>query len=267
MRSLISTLAIVTALASAAPAWAQQHDDHLLFHASLDTDATAEVAGGAAVPNFRSDVAIVPDGAIRGAARWGDGGYVAWEAPGNMLAARGTLSFFWRPRTPVGEAPFVIFRAGFADHSSWDMAFLRIDWNGHGFDAFVTDANLSRVRVSWRIDTLPPATSYRRLTSDSTVDFPAPLGPTSAMVCPGSATKDTHVLKSALVHVRLHAAARCVREQGNRPACDRAGRRRSSSPSWGSSPSGVQFLCSSGKRLEPGSVTEDHGASEFDHET
>jgi len=163
MRSLISTLAIVTALASAAPAWAQQRDDHLLFHASLDTDATAEVAGGAAVPNFRSDVAIVPDGAIRGAARWGDGGYVAWEAPGNMLAARGTLSFFWRPRTPVGEAPFVIFRAGFADHSSWDMAFLRIDWNGHGFDAFVTDANLSRVRVSWRIDTLPPADQWRHI--------------------------------------------------------------------------------------------------------
>ena len=71
--------------------------------------------------------------------RWPDDGYLAWSAPGNMLAQRGTLSFFWRAREPVGEAPFVLFRTGFADHSSWDMAFLRIDYNGHGFDAFVTD--------------------------------------------------------------------------------------------------------------------------------
>ena len=157
-----SLLALTTALTLGAPARAQS-DDALLFHASLDHDTTAEVAGGAAVPNFRSDVAIVPDGAIGGAARWGDGGYVAWNAPGNMRAARGTLSFFWRSRTPVGEAPFVIFRTGFADHSSWDMAFLRIDWNGHGFDAFVTDANLSRIRVSWRIDQLPAATDWTHI--------------------------------------------------------------------------------------------------------
>ena len=82
-------------------------------------------------------------------------GYVAWNAPGNIRAERGTLSFFWRSRTPVGAAPFNIFRVGFADHSSWDMAFARIDWNGHGFDAFVTDANLSRLRVSWRMPTPP----------------------------------------------------------------------------------------------------------------
>src|SRR3546814_8495819 len=66
-----------------------------------------------------------------------------------MYAQRGTLSFFWRSHTPAGETPFVIFRVGFADHSRWDMAFLRIDWNGHGYDAFVTDANLARHRISW----------------------------------------------------------------------------------------------------------------------
>src|SRR3546814_12871757 len=80
---------------------------------------------------------------------WSDGGYVAWQAPGNMYAQRGTLSFFWRSHTPAGETPFVIFRVGFADHSSWDMAFLRIDWNGHGYEAFVTDANLPRHRIYW----------------------------------------------------------------------------------------------------------------------
>ncbi|MFD2783690.1 LamG-like jellyroll fold domain-containing protein [Novosphingobium pokkalii] len=129
----------------------------------MDTDFTATTAGGDAVPNFQSDAATVPDGAVGGAGRWGDGGYVAWNAPGNIYAQRGTVSFFWRSHTPVGEAPFVIFRAGAADHSSWDMAFLRIDWNGHGFDAFVTDANLSRVRVSWAIPTPPAPEAWHHL--------------------------------------------------------------------------------------------------------
>ncbi|WP_267397163.1 MULTISPECIES: LamG-like jellyroll fold domain-containing protein, partial [unclassified Sphingomonas] len=124
---------------------------------------TADVAGGDPVPNFRSNVSVVPDGAIGGAARWEDDGYVAWQAAGNMLSQRGTLAFFWRARQPVGEAPFVIFRAGFADHSSWDMAFLRIDWNGHGFDAFVTDANLSRLRVSWRMPDLPDPRAWHHI--------------------------------------------------------------------------------------------------------
>ena len=30
------------------------------------------------------------------------------------------------------------------------MTWLRIDWNGHGFDAMVTDASLARVRVTTR---------------------------------------------------------------------------------------------------------------------
>ncbi len=69
-------------------------------------------------------------------------------APGSIYAQRGTLSFYWKAREPVGTTPFPLFRVGYADHTSWDMAWLRIDWNGKGFDAFVTDDNLSRVRVS-----------------------------------------------------------------------------------------------------------------------
>jgi hypothetical protein len=154
------TSLLALAIVTATPAAAQ---DGLLFRMSADKGLTADVAAGDPVPNFRSAVDIVPDGAIGGAATWADDGYVAWNAPGNIRAARGTLSFFWRPRQPVGEAPFVLFRVGFADHSSWDMAFLRIDWNGHGFDAFVTDANLSRVRVSWRIDQLPAVDAWRHM--------------------------------------------------------------------------------------------------------
>ncbi|WP_084578871.1 LamG-like jellyroll fold domain-containing protein [Sphingomonas azotifigens] len=153
------------ALAAATPVLAQPADrqDGLLFYLSADKSLTADIAAGDPVPNFRSAVTITPDGATGGAARWADEGYVAWNAPGNMRAERGTLAFFWRARTPLGEAPFVLFRAGFADHSSWDMAFLRIDWNGHGFDAFVTDANLSRIRVSFRLDRVPAAEEWQHL--------------------------------------------------------------------------------------------------------
>ena len=134
-------------LLTAAPAAAQ--DRHgLLFRVSADRDLTAETAAGDPRPNFRSGVTVVPDGAIGGAARWADDGYVSWNAPANMRGVQGTVAFWWRAREPLGRAPFNIFRVGFADHSSWDAAFLRVDWNGHGFDAFVTDTGLARVRVT-----------------------------------------------------------------------------------------------------------------------
>jgi hypothetical protein len=142
---------------------AAQSADGLLFYASGDKGLTADIAGGDRQPNFASGVSNVPDGHAGGAFRWADDGYIAWRAPGNIYAQRGTLAFDWRPRTPLGVAPFAIFRVGFADHSSWDMAFLRIDWNGHGFDAFVTDANLSRVRVSVKLDKVPAPDSWTHI--------------------------------------------------------------------------------------------------------
>ncbi|MHC9086968.1 LamG-like jellyroll fold domain-containing protein [Luteimonas sp. RIT-PG2_3] len=135
----------------------------LLFHVSADQGFVADTAAGDAVPNFQDKVAIVPTGVRGSAIEWADDGVLAWNAPGNIQAQRGTLSFFWRPRYAVGEAPFVIFRVGYADHSSWDMAWLRIDWNGHGFDAFVTDANLARTRVSFKLDALPAASDWTHL--------------------------------------------------------------------------------------------------------
>ncbi|MHC1654895.1 LamG-like jellyroll fold domain-containing protein [Stenotrophomonas maltophilia] len=138
-----------TAAADAPPAPA------LLFHVDANHGLHAATAHGESAPNFRDKVAVVDDGAGGKAIQWEDDGVLAWDAPGNIQAQRGTLAFDWRSRYPVGEAPFVIFRVGYADHSSWDMAWLRIDWNGHGFDAFVTDANLARTRVSFRMDTPP----------------------------------------------------------------------------------------------------------------
>lgn len=135
----------------------------LLFRVSADQSLQADVARGDGVPNFRDKIALVPTGKRGNAIEWADDGVLSWNAPGNLYTQRGTLSFFWRSRYPVGEAPFVIFRVGYADHTSWDMAWLRIDWNGHGFDAFVTDGNLARTRVSFKLDRNPAASDWTHI--------------------------------------------------------------------------------------------------------
>ncbi|HEY0311193.1 MAG TPA: LamG-like jellyroll fold domain-containing protein [Allosphingosinicella sp.] len=154
---------LLSAAAAAFPAAASAQAPQLLFHVSADQGVVADRAGGDAVPNFQDKVRIVPTGAMGGAIQWDDDGVLTWNAPGNIYAQRGTLAFFWRSRTPVGEAPFALFRVGYADHSSWDMAWLRIDWNGHGFDAFVTDANLARTRVSFRIPAAPKPDEWHHI--------------------------------------------------------------------------------------------------------
>jgi hypothetical protein len=159
----VALLATPAAAQTRAPTTTAAADQSLIFHATLDSGFTAERAAGDPVPNFRSGMTTVADGAIGGAARWSDAGYVAWKAPGNMRAQRGTLAFWWRARDPLNDVPFVIFRTGFSDHSSWDMAFLRVDWNGHGFDAFVTDANLARIRVSYTIPQIPDSDAWHHL--------------------------------------------------------------------------------------------------------
>jgi hypothetical protein len=155
--------AFVGLLALAGVGAARAEPSGLLFRLSADKSLTADYAAGDPVPNFADHAHIVPDGVRGGALSDDDDVVLAWKAPGNIYAQRGTLSFFWRSRTPVGVAPFVLFRVGYADHSSWDMAFLRIDWNGHGFDAFVTDANLARTRVSFTLPSPPAPDAWTHL--------------------------------------------------------------------------------------------------------
>ena len=130
------------------PAAQAQDGDGLLFAVSAEDGGTAQAAGGEAQPIFARGVSTVPDGAHGPALSLDDNLALAWSAPGNIQAQRGTLSFFLRTRTPLGEAPVTLFRVGAADSTSWDMSWLRIDWNGAGYDAFVTDTNLARTRVS-----------------------------------------------------------------------------------------------------------------------
>ena len=161
---LAALVSAILATAPVSPASEQAQDaPNLLFRVSADDGFVADHADGDAVPNFQDRVKVVPTGVQGSAIEWADDGVLAWNAPGNIYAERGTLSFFWRPRYAVGEAPFVIFRVGYADHSSWDMAWLRIDWNGQGFDAFVTDANLARTRVSFKLDKVPGPQDWTHL--------------------------------------------------------------------------------------------------------
>ena len=128
----------------------------LLFYLSGNKGFTADfAAGGQDLPNYLRDVSIIPDGAQGPGFKAEDTQLMTYWAPGNIYAQRGTLSFFWRSRYPVGPTPFPIFRVGYADHSSWDMVWLRIDYNGSGFDAFVTDIGLSRIRISYYMDKFP----------------------------------------------------------------------------------------------------------------
>ncbi len=100
----------------------------LLFYLSGDHGFQADyAAGGVAEPNYLSDVKIVPGGAKGSYLQCGDDQLLSYWAPGNIYAQRGTLSFYWRSREPVDETAFPIFRVGYADHSSWDMVWLRID--------------------------------------------------------------------------------------------------------------------------------------------
>jgi hypothetical protein len=135
-----------------------------LFYVSGDRGTTADAAAeGTAEPTFDTEVSVIPDGAKGSALRCGDLQRLAWRAPGNIYAQRGTLSFFWRSRYPVGPTEFPIFRVGYADHSSWDMVWLRIDYNGDGFDAFVTDVNLARTRVAVKLPRFPQPNEWTHL--------------------------------------------------------------------------------------------------------
>jgi len=163
----IACFAILVIALSSITAEIKASDDPtgLLFYLSGDHGTTADYSAGSnTVPNFDHEISSIADGAKSGALRSGNLASLAYWAPGNIYAQRGTLSFFFRSHTPVGPTAFPIFRVGFADHSSWDMVFLRIDYNGHGFDAFVTDASLSRIRVSTSLQQFPNPNTWTHIT-------------------------------------------------------------------------------------------------------
>jgi hypothetical protein len=136
----------------------------LLFYLSGDHGFRADyAAGGKPEPNFLKEVQILPGGARGSYLQCGNDQLLSYWAPGNIYSQRGTLSFYWRSRDPVDTTEFPVFRVGYGDHSSWDMVWLRIDYNGHGFDAFVTDVNLGRTRVSYSLPNFPKGNEWVHL--------------------------------------------------------------------------------------------------------
>ena len=132
------------------------YEPELLFYLSGENGFTADFAKGNSNPSFLRDIEIIPDGARGSGFRCPDfTQHMVYFAPGNIYAERGTLSFFWRARDPIGTTPFHIFQIPYCDHSSIDMMWLRVDYNGHGFDTFVTDVNLGRHRVSYNAPVCP----------------------------------------------------------------------------------------------------------------
>ncbi|HEV7474005.1 MAG TPA: LamG-like jellyroll fold domain-containing protein, partial [Pyrinomonadaceae bacterium] len=153
----MKTVILILILGSGCATFAAGPEPGLLFYLSGDHEFTADyAAGGDPTPNFLHDVKLISDGARGRGFECANTQLLSYWAPGNIYAERGTLSFAWRSRYPVGPTAFPIFRVGYADHSSWDMVWLRIDYNGRGgFDAFVTDINLARIRVSYVMPTFP----------------------------------------------------------------------------------------------------------------
>src|ERR1700712_534405 len=148
----------VVLLLLSAPVFAQSkpfNDPGLLFYLSGENGFKADYAGGKPDPNYVSDVKILPNGSKGSYFQCSNDQLLSYWAAGNIYAQRGTIAFDWRSRDPVDETPFPVFRVGYGDHSSWDMVWMRIDYNGHGFDAFVTDINLGRTRVSFNMPDFP----------------------------------------------------------------------------------------------------------------
>ena len=138
-------------------------DPGLLFHYCAAHGLAADFARGEVEPNFADKAQVVSAGRVGPGLHVAGDGIVSWQAASNIFAQRGTLAFFWRADEPIGRNQFPLFRVGYGDHTSWDMVWLRIDWNGHGFDAFVTDDNLARIRVSYSIPQVPRPNEWTHL--------------------------------------------------------------------------------------------------------
>jgi hypothetical protein len=162
----MKTVVLLLILGGCCSAFGATPEPGLLFYMSGDHQFTADyAAGGDPQPNFLRDIKIISDGAFGAGFECANSQLMSYWAPGNIYAERGTLSFSWRSRYPVGPTAFPIFRIGYSDHSSWDMVWLRIDYNGRGgFDAFVTDINLARIRVSYVMPSFPKPNEWVNLT-------------------------------------------------------------------------------------------------------
>jgi hypothetical protein len=161
MVAVIRTIVCLVSLLLVFSSGAHAQEDALLFYLSGDGDGngfTADYANGQGIPSYLSDYTIIEDGAVGNAfsAPHTESKLMSYLAPGNIYAERGTIAFFWRARDPLTELPFKLFYVSFCEHSSLDMTWLRIDYNGeNGFNGLVTDLNMGRARASYTPSSAP----------------------------------------------------------------------------------------------------------------
>ena len=125
MKNTALKLLALCAIAAAQNGTQTSKEPGLLFYLSGDHGLTADyAAGGDPVPSFQNnDVRVLPGGAHGPYIQCGDKQVLAYWAPGNIYAQRGTLSFYWRSRYPVGKTEFPVFRvARFTEKPELDVA-------------------------------------------------------------------------------------------------------------------------------------------------
>ena len=90
---------------------AETENNGLLFYLSGEKGVDADIAASGDIkPNFIHGISVIPDGASGKGLKCDHGQLLSYNAPGNIFAERGTLSFFWRSRDPLGKIPFPVFR-------------------------------------------------------------------------------------------------------------------------------------------------------------
>ena len=111
-------------------------DNGLLFQLTGSVGAKADVANGNPIPNFWKDVELIPsERKIETIIRCLPTQLLSFWVPGNIYAQQGSISFFGEVESLLVKLLFLV-SCIFADHSSWDAVFIRIDYNGKGIDAF-----------------------------------------------------------------------------------------------------------------------------------
>jgi len=113
----------------------------LLFRASLERDARAEVARGDREPLTLEGVRF------DGTARFQPNSRLTYDARENLHAEQGTVSFWWRPDEPPGRLGFSLLSISYEQHSTWDYNFAGIIWTGKELVARIRDLNLRYVNA------------------------------------------------------------------------------------------------------------------------
>jgi hypothetical protein len=114
-------------------------DNSPIFYASFERNALADEAGGDEIPLGNQNLKIVREGKRGSALLLDSTSVLSYDAPGNLYAERGTISFWWKLDEPIGRAPFSIVRVSYVHSSTLDDAFAELQWTGESLRFWLRD--------------------------------------------------------------------------------------------------------------------------------